>query len=168
MDMFLRFLKQVISFLKNTNEYSEAIAILLKAFLDGLLSWYKQAIKARKERAPTNNLSTKKDSTKVKNIYNKKQCCIRKCCIRIYGKEFLSTTIEKQKTKIIHDEPRHIQHEDGKLLKKQDTNKTSQSIKLRQGDFRNAQNKKSTSSKNKKRKRNVSRKRSSQTPRKKR
>lgn len=157
MDMLLRFFKQVISFfsfLKNTNEYSEAIAILLKAFLDGLLSWYKQAIKARKERAPTNNLSTKKDSTKVKNIYNKKQCCIR-----IYGKEFLSTTIEKQKTKIIHDEPRHIQHEDGKLLKKQDTNKTSQSIKRRQGDFRNAQNKKSASSKNKKRKRNVSRKR---------
>lgn len=163
MDMFLRFLKQVISFLKNTNEYSEAIAILLKAFLDGLLSWYKQAIKARKERAPTNNLSTKKDSTKVKNIYKKIQWCIR-----IYGKEFLSTSIEKQKTKIIHDEPRHIQHEDGKLLKKQDTNKTSQSIKRRQGDFRDAQNKKSTSSKNKKWKTNVSRKRSSKTSRKKR
>lgn len=165
MDMLLRFLKQVTSFLKNENEYSGAIAILLKAFLDGLLSWYKQAIKARKERAPTNNLSTEKDSTKVKNIYKKIQWCIRIC---IYGKEFLSTTIEKQKTKIIHDEPRHIQHEDGKPLKKQGTNKTSQSIKRKQGDFRNAQNKQSASSKNKKRKTNVSRKRRSQTPRKKR
>ena len=31
MDMLLRFLKQVTSFLKNENEYSGAIAILLKA-----------------------------------------------------------------------------------------------------------------------------------------
>ena len=81
MDMFLRFLKQVISVFKNTNEYSGTIAIFLKAALDGLLSLYNQAIKARKERAPTNNLSTKKDSPKVKNIYNKKQRCIR-----IFGK----------------------------------------------------------------------------------
>ncbi|CIQ03441.1 Uncharacterised protein [Streptococcus pneumoniae] len=105
MDMFLRFLKQVISVFKTTNEYSGTIAIFLKAALDGLLSLYNQAIKARKERAPTNNLLTKKDSPKIKNIHNKKQRCIR-----IFGKEFLSTTIEKQKTKIIHDEPRHIQH----------------------------------------------------------
>lgn len=163
MDMFSRFLKQVISIFKNTNEYSGTIAIFLKAALDGLLSLYNQAIKARKERAPTNNLSTKKDSPKVKNIHNKKQRCIR-----IFGKEFLSTTIEKQKTKIIHDEPRQIQHEDGKLLKKQETNETSQLIKQRQGNFRNAQNKKSASSKNKKRKTNVSRKRRRKTPRKKR
>ena len=160
MDIFLRFSKQVISVFKNTNEYSGTIAIFLKAALDGLLSLYNQA---RKERAPTNNLSTKKDSPKVKNIHNKKQWCIR-----IFGKEFLSTTIEKQKTKIIHDEPRQIQHEDGKLLKKQETNETSQSIKQRQGDFRNAQNKKSASSKNKKRKTNVSRKRRRKNPRKKR
>lgn len=163
MDMLSRILKKVSSVFKNTNESSRIIEIFLKALLDWLLSLYNRAIKARKERAPTNNLSTIKDSRKVRNIYNKKQCCIR-----IYGKEFLSTTIEKQKTKIIHDEPRHIQHEDGKLLKKQDTNKTSQSNKRRQGDFSNAQNKKSASSKNKKRKTNVSRKRRSQTPRKKR
>lgn len=163
MDVFLRCLKKFVSVLKNTNEYSGVIAIFLKAALDGLLSLYNQAIKARKERAPTNNLSTKKDSSKVKNIYNKKRRCIR-----IFGKELLSTTIEKQKTRIIHDESRHIQHKDGKLLKKQDTNKTSQSIKQRQGDFRNAQNKKSASSKNKKRKTNVSRKRRRKTPRKKR
>lgn len=163
MDMLSRILKQVSSVLKKTNDYSRIIEIILKALLDWLLSLYNRAIKARKERAPTNNLSTIKDSPKLKNIHNKKQWCIR-----ILGKEFLSTTIEKQKTKIIHDEPRYIQHEDGKLTKKQDTNKTSQSIKRRQGDFRDAQNKKSTSSKNKKRKTNVSRKRSSKTSRKKR
>ena len=163
MDMFSRFLKQVISIFKNTNEYSGTIAIFLKAALDGLLSLYNQAIKVRKERAPTNNLSTKKDSPKVKNIHNKKQRCIR-----IFGKEFLSTTIEKQKTKIIHDEPRQIQYEDDKLLKKQEINETSQLIKQRQGNFRNDQNKKSASSKNKKRKTNVSRKRRRKTPREKR
>ena len=163
MDMFSRFLKQVISIFKNTNEYSGTIAIFLKAALDGLLSLYNQAIKGRNERAPTNNLSTKKDSPKVKNIHNKKQRCIR-----IFGKEFLSTTIEKQKTKIIHDEPRQIQYEDDKLLKKQEINETSQLIKQRQGNFRNAQNKKSASSKNKKRKTNVSRKRRRKTPREKR
>jgi len=156
-------MQQVISIFKNTNEYSGTIAIFLKAALDGLLSLYNQAIKVRKERAPTNNLSTKKDSPKVKNIHNKKQRCIR-----IFGKEFLSTTIEKQKTKIIHDEPRQIQYEDDKLLKKQEINETSQLIKQRQGNFRNAKNKKSASSKNKKRKTNVSRKRRRKTPREKR
>jgi hypothetical protein len=156
-------MQQVISIFKNTNEYSGTIAIFLKAALDGLLSLYNQAIKVRKERAPTNNLSTKKDSPKVKNIHNKKQRCIR-----IFGKEFLSTTIEKQKTKIIHDEPRQIQYEDDKLLKKQEINETSQLIKQRQGNFRNAQNKKSASSKNKKRKTNVSRKRRRKTLREKR
>lgn len=71
MDVFLRCLKKFISVLKNTNEYSGVIAIFLKAALDGLLSLYNQAIKARKERAPTNNLSTKKDSSKVKIFITK-------------------------------------------------------------------------------------------------
>ena len=71
MDTFLRFSKQVISVFKNTNEYSGTIAIFLKAALDGLLSLYNQAIKARKERAPTNNSSTKKDSPKVKIFITK-------------------------------------------------------------------------------------------------
>ena len=71
MDVFLRCLKKFISVLKNTNEYSGVIAIFLKAALDGLLSLYNQAIKARKERAPLIICQLKKTLLKSKIFITK-------------------------------------------------------------------------------------------------